>query len=242
MEPPPAKAQEENPTALKRPHPDTDGPITKRQNTGHESETAAATTNVPAQAILVPAAAPPRATRKGWTARHWYATHYADLADKAWRDFPMAEFCQQHGKTEKEVGEVWTGVIDQPLLAKAGRAAGEPRGGVGQSRMKAWEEETKRTIRQNDAEVAEEVTGQSKHLLCRDCKEKPATKPATIEEARADVKAALREFNRLSDILEALQAQENEQRGLVGEARKSAYDFLEKKTEDAATQTADDMD
>ena len=73
---------------------------------------------------------------KRWTARSWTASQYAALAQTCESSFPFSSFETLHNKSRAEVVEVFSAVIQMPLLAHSGRGLGAARGGLGEERVK----------------------------------------------------------------------------------------------------------
>lgn len=130
------------------------------------------------------------------------------MADMALRAFPFAEYMRKHNKTEKEVREVFSGVITVPQLLHAQRGVGLARGGLGEDRMKEYrvmEKETMQNIRAEEEQEKRDDEEEERKMkekpkqepLCAKCKTgQIAGKPSTIAEAREAKDAAHREFTK----------------------------------------------
>lgn len=122
------------------------------------------------------------------------------------RAFPFEEYMRKHSKTEKEVREVFSGVVMVPLLQHAQRGIGLARGGLGEKRMRQYREMEKETMETIRAEAQqdrreEEAEDRRKHEklkkepLCADCKAKHIPgNPTTMAEAQEATKIAHRQF------------------------------------------------
>ena len=82
---------------------------------------------------------------KKWTSRTWSASQYAALAQACERTFPFSSFEAEHKKSRADVLEVFTAIIQTPLLAQAGRGAGTPRSGLGEKLVKEHRKQEKDT-------------------------------------------------------------------------------------------------
>ena len=194
-------------------HNSTEKPPSKRQRIQHKK----VATGTQSTSNVGPTMSDPEEPNKRWTARGWHAKQYFALANAAWTNFPLAEFQETHKKTRAEVWDVFMGTIRLPLMNAPGRGPGVPRGGLGEERMKDMrrlEKEAQRNLRKKDEKVRDEVEEAkklpNKTVLCDRCKKNCAPVPATIAQAQAAVKAAIEEFNRRSDILQAMVAMEQE--------------------------------
>ncbi|MCJ1448497.1 MAG: hypothetical protein MMC23_009014 [Stictis urceolatum] len=107
---------------------------------------------------------------KGWSSRHWYASQYYDLAEMAWENFPMDAFMKKHGKSKKEVDEVFRSVIDMPLLAKADRGPRKSRGGLGEDMVK--ERRQKEALATDIQREAYKQVNQNLPAITRDVRKK----------------------------------------------------------------------
>ncbi|MCJ1437010.1 hypothetical protein MMC27_006393 [Xylographa pallens] len=193
-------------------HDATEEPAAKRRRTAQNHTVAAESTSLSIPSSAMPT---PEGPKKRWVARGWHAKQYSALAEAAWTNFPLLEFQQEHQKTREEVWDVFFGVIQLPMLKQPGRGAGASRGGLGEERMKdmkSLEKEGRNNIREEDerqrkADIEDEKmdkNAKAEELLCKNCKIKCARRPATIAEARADVRAVIEEFNRRSGVLERM--------------------------------------
>ncbi|MCJ1474003.1 hypothetical protein MMC13_002659 [Lambiella insularis] len=203
-----ADPQQEGSRVVKRQHPDTEQelePEPKRVNKGKGNETRGAKTEDPAPKASTSA-------EKGWSSRSWGPRQYHDLAIQARANFPVAAFAAKWSKTEKEVSEVFAGVIEAPVL-KAGNRSDGARGGLGHLRMNELRGGEK-ALREFEKEMENAPTKNqpklSRHLLCHKCQKLPATKPSNIEEAEANVRAAQYEVLRRGRILAEMVRKEQE--------------------------------
>ncbi|MCJ1401988.1 hypothetical protein MMC11_005207 [Xylographa trunciseda] len=228
-----ARPQIENPAAERSPPPE----ITSVRKVQHDApeETAPKRRRVAENHVVAanstsssthgPSTQTPEVPKKRWTARGWYAKQYFALADAAWNNFPFQEFQETHKKTREEVWDVFMGLINLPLLKAPGRGSGVPRGGLGEDRMKemrSLEKEGRNNIREEDERMRKQDAEEERKekiagphaVLCKNCKIESVRRPATIEEAQADVRAVIEEFNRRSGILERMieKAREKEAR------------------------------
>ncbi|MCJ1392568.1 hypothetical protein MMC18_005438 [Xylographa bjoerkii] len=216
---------DEDPTTERSPSPEitfvrkvqhdaSDEPAPKRLRVAGNDIVAAGSTSLSSHATTMHT---PEAPKQHWIARGWYAKQYHALANAAWDNFPLVEFQEAHQKTRQEVWDVFMGVIRLPLLKIPGRGPGVPRGGLGEVRMKEMrllEKEAQRTIQAKDEKIRKEVeearNRPSQTVLCDNCKKEYTRMPTTIAEAQAGVRAAIEEFNRRSDILQAMIEMEKE--------------------------------
>ena len=111
-----------------------------------------------------------------------------------------------------------------PLLNIPGRGTGVSRGGLGEERMKemrSLEKEGRNTIREEDerqrkADVEDEKKDKSdgpEGVLCKNCKIKCTRRPATIAEAKADLRAVIEEYNRRAGVVERMIEKKEEEEG-----------------------------
>jgi len=171
---------------------------------------------------------------KRWSARTWTARHYHDMADMAERAFPFHEFMRKHNKTEKEVREVFSGVIRTPQLLQAQRGVGLARGGLGEERMKEYRVMEKEMIQNVRAEAEQEKRDEEeeergnrekpkKEALCNDCKtKKVAGGPKTIAEAREAKNAKHREFTQALKVYDRMVDKERKDREEATKATKTS--------------------
>lgn len=80
---------------------------------------------------------------KKWGPRSWNASQYAALAQACEYGFPFSAFESKHNKSRAEVLEVFTSIIQTPLLAHAGHGTGTPRGGLGEKLVKEHRQKEK---------------------------------------------------------------------------------------------------
>jgi len=112
------------------------------------------------------------------------------------RAFPFEEYMRKHSRTEKEVREVFSGVVMVPVLQHAQRGIGLARGGLGEKRMREYREMEKETTQYIRAEAQQERKKEEeedrrkkenpkKEPLCADCNTKDIPgNPATMAEAQ----------------------------------------------------------
>lgn len=131
------------------------------------------------------------------------------------RAFPFEQYMRKHNKTEKEVREVFSGVVMVPLLQHAQRGIGLARGGLGEKRMRQYremEKETMETIRaeaqqdrrEEEAEDRRKNEKPKKEPLCADCEAKhiPGS-PTTMAEAQEAMKIAHRQFTQAMKVYDS---------------------------------------
>ncbi|MCJ1247530.1 hypothetical protein MMC30_004744 [Trapelia coarctata] len=187
---------------------------------------------------------------KRWSARSWTARHYHDMADMAERAFPFHEFMRKHNKTEKEVREVFSGVIRTPQLLQAQRGVGLARGGLGEERMKEYrvmEKETTQNVRaeagrekrDDEEEEKRQKEKPKKEALCDNCKKKKvAGGPKTIAEAREAKDAKHRELTQALKVYDKMVDNERKDREEAAKATKTSANPTRRTPKSAAPATA----
>ena len=156
----------------------------------------------------------------------------------------------KHNKTEKEVFEVFNGVIRTPQLLQAQRGVGLARGGLGEERMKEYRKMEKETIQNVRAEAEQEKKHEEeedrrkkekpkKEALCDDCKKKKVTGgPKSIAEAREAKDAKLREFTQAQKVYDRMVDKERKEREEAAKATNTSTNLTRRTPKSAAPATS----
>ena len=168
--------------------------------------------------------------RKGkpWSARTWTANQYLMMGKEALDNFPFRKFMEKYGKSEAEVIEVWSGVISMPILAQSSRTPGEPRGGLGEQRMKEYRARCHAWLADSRAQAAaeDEVLNKRKieeYVKARmEADEKKAKtlnkKPKTVAEALEQMEVANKESAKALKVYEKLKDKEEKKAKAAAES------------------------
>ena len=129
-----------------------------------------------------------------------------------------------YGKDRKEVSEVWSALISMPALEKGSREPGQPRGGLGEQKMKEYrtKEQAMLAVLKAEAAAEEEVLNQrkieayKKERMEEDKKkEKTKTtnkKPKTLAEALEQMEAANKESAKALKVYEKMKVKEEKKK------------------------------